>query len=148
MRFSGNIQAKVDAKVRVFLPSSFRKVLELAQEDTLFLRRHDYARCITLIPASVWNKKLDMLSDRLLDVKPAMANTIYRQYVKDTEELQLDGNGRFLISKSFLQFAGISQEVAFVGMDEIVEIWNPSALNESMLSEEDYKSALEDLGVL
>lgn len=33
MRFLGNIEAKVDAKGRVFLPVTFRKVLQASGEE-------------------------------------------------------------------------------------------------------------------
>ena len=38
MRFLGNIEAKTDAKGRVFLPSVFRKVLQVSGEESLVLR--------------------------------------------------------------------------------------------------------------
>ena len=39
MRFLGNIEAKIDAKGRVFLPATFRKVLQAAGEESLVLRK-------------------------------------------------------------------------------------------------------------
>ena len=38
MRFLGNIEAKTDAKGRVFLPAVFRKQLQTAGEEQLVLR--------------------------------------------------------------------------------------------------------------
>ena len=35
MRFLGNIEAKTDAKGRVFLPAGFRKVLQVAGEEVI-----------------------------------------------------------------------------------------------------------------
>ena len=39
MRFLGNIEAKIDAKGRAFLPASFRKVLQAEKEERLVLRK-------------------------------------------------------------------------------------------------------------
>ena len=39
MRFLGNIEAKVDAKGRVFLPSVFRKILQSGGEERIVLRK-------------------------------------------------------------------------------------------------------------
>ena len=39
MRFLGNIEAKIDAKGRVFLPATFRKVLQAGGEENLVLRK-------------------------------------------------------------------------------------------------------------
>lgn len=146
MRFSGTIGAKLDAKGRVFLPSAFRKVLSAAQEETLFLRKDDYEKCLTLLPASVWNARLDALRESLRGQGPGVAASIFRQYVKDTEEVTLDGNGRFLVSRSFLLHAEIEQTVSFVGMDGAIELWNPENLDDSMMPAADYRAALDSLG--
>ena len=53
MRFLGNIEAKVDEKGRVFLPSAFRKVLDTAAEDGLVLRKDVFQPCLVLYPESI-----------------------------------------------------------------------------------------------
>lgn len=149
MRFSGKIEAKMDAKGRAFLPSAFRKVLAGAGEETLYLRKDDFENCLTLLPGSVWNAKLDMLRQKLeqIDKPTAVVKAIYRQFLKNTEEVQLDGNGRFLISKSFIASAELSSSITFMGVDNTVEIWNPEKLDAGMLTTEEYTDALNELGV-
>lgn len=54
MRFTGTIDAKLDAKGRVFLPSDFRK--QLAESDPrLVLKRDVYQPCLVIYPYAVWN---------------------------------------------------------------------------------------------
>lgn len=53
MRFTGNIDAKTDAKGRVFLPAAFRKVLQGSGEEGLILRRDVFQRCLVLYPETV-----------------------------------------------------------------------------------------------
>ena len=65
MRFLGNIEAKTDAKGRVFLPSVFRKVLQVSGEESLVLRKDVFQPCLVLYPQSVWNAQLDELRTRL-----------------------------------------------------------------------------------
>lgn len=124
MRFTGTIEAKLDAKGRVFLPSAFRKVLELAQEDTLYIRKDDFENCLTLLPGSVWNAKVDQLRSKINPFSRHDKN-IFRQYVMNVEEVKLDGNGRFLISKKMLEMACLKQSVNFIGYDDVMEIWCP-----------------------
>ena len=53
MRFLGNIEAKTDAKGRVFLPSVFRKVLQASGEELLVLRKDIDQKCLVIYPESV-----------------------------------------------------------------------------------------------
>ena len=54
MRFVGNIEAKADAKGRVFFPSVFRKLLSAAGEERLIMRKDIFQPCLVLYPESVW----------------------------------------------------------------------------------------------
>ena len=53
MRFTGNIDAKVDEKGRVFVPSSFRKILQREEGMGLILRRDIFQHCLVLYPQQV-----------------------------------------------------------------------------------------------
>ena len=50
IQFLGNIEAKADAKGRVFIPATFRKQLQAASEERLVLRKDVYQDC--LVPVS------------------------------------------------------------------------------------------------
>ena len=57
----------------------------------------------------------------------------------------LDGNGRFLIPRRYLQIAGINQDVKFIGMDDTIEIWAAERVAETQLSSEEFGQALESI---
>ncbi|MCQ2244207.1 MAG: cell division/cell wall cluster transcriptional repressor MraZ [Bacteroidaceae bacterium] len=144
MRFTGTIEAKLDAKGRVFLPSAFRKVLELAQEDVLYLRKDDFEDCLTLCPGSVWDAQLDKLRASMNPFNRDDRNT-FRQFVMNVEEVKLDGNGRFLIPKKMLDVAGLSSVVNFIGYDEVIELWSPEKQEALCEKKEEYPKALETM---
>lgn len=122
MRFLGNIEAKTDTKGRVFLPSVFRKVLQASGEEALVLRKDVFQTCLVLYPQSVWDQQLDELRARLNKWNPEHQQ-ILRQFVFDVETISLDGNGRFLIPKRYMELANIASDVRFIGMDDTIEIW-------------------------
>lgn len=122
MRFLGNIEAKTDTKGRVFLPSVFRKVLQSSGEEALVLRKDVFQTCLVLYPQSVWDQQLDELRARLNKWNPEHQQ-ILRQFVFDAETISLDGNGRFLIPKRYMELANIASDVRFIGMDDTIEIW-------------------------
>ena len=144
MRFLGNIEAKTDAKGRVFLPATFRKVLQASGNEALVLRKDIFQDCLVLYPESVWNEQMDTLRSKLNRYN-AQHQRIFRQFVSEVEMLTLDGNGRFLIPKRYLTMAAIRQEVKFIGMGDTIEIWASEKVEESKMSGDEFGEALEDL---
>ena len=141
MRFLGNIEAKTDAKGRAFLPAPFRKVLAASGEESLVLRQDVFENLLVLYPVSVWSELMDDMRRRLSrwDRRQQMA---YRTFVSSAVEVGIDGSGRILIPRSFLEAAGISQNVRFVGMGDTIEIW-PADTMETM-SKEDFGQVLNE----
>ena len=144
MRFLGNIEAKTDAKGRVFLPATFRKMLQASGDEALVLRKDIFQDCLVLYPESVWNEQMDTLRSKLNRYN-AQHQRIFRQFVSEVEMLTLDGNGRFLIPRRYLTMAAIRQEVKFIGMGDTIEIWASEKVEESKMSGDEFGEALEDL---
>lgn len=128
MRFVGDYTAKTDAKGRVFLPAIFRRQLDGMDEEALILRKDVFQKCLVLYPMSVWNAYVDDLQSRLSpwDRKDQM---MLRQFVADAEQVELDSQGRILLSKHKLQYAGITSEVRFLAVVDRIEIWSKDALD-------------------
>ena len=144
MRFLGNIEAKTDTKGRAFLPAVFRKVLQASGEENLVLRKDVFQKCLVLYPESVWNDRLDMLKNQLRPWKQTHQQ-MFRQFVSEAEVVNLDGNGRFLISKRLQKVAEIEQDIQFIGMDDTIEIWAPQNLELTLKSEEDFGKEFEQI---
>lgn len=144
MRFLGNIEAKIDTKGRVFLPSVFRKVLQSSGEETLVMRKDVFKPCLVLYPESVWNNQSDELRSRLSRWNP-VHQQIFRQFVSDAEIMTLDANGRLLVPKRYQQMASISQKVKFIGVDDTIEIWDADTASQPFMPAEDFAKALEDI---
>ena len=144
MRFLGNIEAKTDTKGRAFLPAVFRKVLQASGEENLVLRKDIFQKCLVLYPESVWNERLDMLKNQLRPWKQTHQQ-MFRQFVSEAEVVNLDGNGRFLISKRLQKVAEIEQDIQFIGMDDTIEIWAPQNLELTLKSEEDFGKEFEQI---
>lgn len=143
MRFLGNLEAKTDAKGRVFLPSTFRKQLQAAAEECLIMRKDIYQECLILYPESIWNEQMNELRIRL-NRWNAKHQMIFRQFVSDVEIVTLDSNGRFLIPKRYLKLANIDQEVRFIGMDDTIEIWAKESMEQPFMDAELFGKELEN----
>lgn len=144
MRFLGNIEAKMDAKGRAFLPATFRKVLQNGGEEKLILRKDVFQPCLVLYPESVWNEQMDTMRQRL-NRWNKQHQQVFRQFVSEVELICLDGNGRFLIPKRYQRMAAIEQDLKFVGMGDTIEIWSVQKAEEQQMLPEEFSNSLEEL---
>ena len=158
IRFLGNIEAKADAKGRVFIPAQFRRQLQSGSEDKLIMRKDVFQDCLVLYPEEVWNEELDELRQRLnkwfatqnqlrcrLNKWNANHQLIFRQFVSDVEIITMDGNGRILIPKRYLQITGIQSDVRFIGVDNKIEIWAKERAEKLFMEPEAFGAALEEI---
>lgn len=153
-RFLGNIEAKTDAKGRVFVPAPFRKALlaacdaggsgESPEECSVVLRRDVYQPCLVLYPMNVWNEELDRLTSRLSRYNPEH-RMLLRQFMAEAVQVQLDANGRILIPRRLLQSAGISEAVRFLGMNETIEIWGAEQSTEPFMQPDEMMSRMAEI---
>ena len=142
-RFLGNIEAKADAKGRVFIPATFRKQLQAASEERLVLRKDVFQDCLVLYPESVWFETQNELRSRL-NKWNAGQQAVFRQFVSDAEVVVPDANGRILIPRRYLQMAGIRNDVRFIGMDDTIEIWAKERADVPFLEAEEFSRALQE----
>ena len=136
MRFFGDFPAKTDAKGRVFLPAAYRKVLAANGEEKLVMRRDLHQACLVLYPESLWNQMLDALRAKLNRWNREHQDII-RGFVADSEIVELDGNGRFLINKRKMNEVGINQEVRFLAVDDTIEVWDKDVVEQHLQSQKD-----------
>ncbi|WP_373798448.1 division/cell wall cluster transcriptional repressor MraZ [Bacteroides heparinolyticus] len=144
VQFLGNIEAKTDAKGRVFIPAAFRKQLQAVSEERLVLRKDVYQDCLVLYPESAWFATQNLLRNKL-NRWDARQQMIFRQFVSDAEVVIPDSNGRILIPKRYLQMAGIQSDVRFIGMDNTMEIWAKERADKPFMPLTAFSEALEEL---
>ena len=143
MRLLGNIEAKTDSKGRVFLPSAFRKAMQM-EAGGLVLRKDVFQKCLVLYPESSWDTLLDSLVSRINRWDPRQMQ-IYRQFLSDVEIVYPDSNGRILIPRRLLEAANIGQGIRFIGMGDYIEVWSSELTSQPFISQDDFANALEQL---
>lgn len=144
MQFLGNIEAKIDAKGRIFVPAAFRKILQSSDQNTLILRKDIFQECLVLYPLQVWEEELNKLRSRL-NRWDREQQALFRQFVVDAERLEIDANGRILISKRYCQMTGISSDVRFLGVDNTIEIWAKESLESTLIPADDFSIRIQEL---
>lgn len=144
MQFLGSIDAKIDAKMRVFVPAAFRKVLQAGAQSALILRKDIFQDCLVLYPVDVWDAEVQHLRSRLSRWDRSHQQ-LFRQFVVDAERLEIDASGRILIPKRYLQMVGIESEIQFLGVDNTIEIWRKDRLSDTLMDSSDFGMQIQEI---
>ena len=143
--FLGKIDAKLDAKGRVFVPSVFRKVLSEDERERIVVRMEADEKYLLVYPESVWNKQVLDLQSKLNEWDPE-DQMLLMQFVGDAEVLEFDAQGRVLMPKRLQVRMGLESEVVFVGMVDRIAMWNKSMYEEQFAVKAKLSERLKQLG--
>ena len=125
--FTGEFSYTVDAKGRVNIPSKFRKVLSVDNEDTFVITR-GMDPCVWVYPIVVWqNIENDLKS---LSSLSAINRTFVRNTVRYATPITYDGQGRIQLTNNLINYAELGKKTLIIGMVNKIEIWNPDRLKE------------------
>lgn len=137
--FVGEHTGKIDAKGRVPLPSQlFRQLGGTAESPCFVLKKGIYKKCLELHPMENWQSTMQQFSKKLNPFNPKH-NEFLREFSKGTTELTLDSANRLLVPKGLMDFAGLSKDVVFLGVEGIIEIWDKSKYEASEMSQDDFE---------
>lgn len=135
MNLIGVHELKADEKARILLPSALKKQLLPYLEDGFILKRSVFQKCLELYPMKEWDKIMAKLNKLNRFVKKN--NDFIRMYTAGVRIVEIDGNGRLLIPKDLVNYAGIQGEIVLNAMGAWIEIWDREA----------YESTINDPGV-
>jgi MraZ protein len=119
MLLTGTHPRTLDEKNRLVLPKRIRE--QLRNPDKLYITPGP-DQCLWAYTGA----ELDKLSERL-DQTPATdaeGRVFRRLFFADTEEADVDGNGRVLIPERLTQFAGLQHDVVLIGVRDHLELWD------------------------
>lgn len=121
--FRGASSISLDAKGRLTLPSRVRA--ELGNEARLVITIDAIDPCLCLYPADEW----EAIEDRLRALPSLLEENrrLLRLLVGNAVDLELDGNGRFLVPARLREFAGLSKTAVLVGQLNKFQLWDESA---------------------
>ena len=142
--FIGKYEAKADVKGRVFIPSVYRKVLPEANRERLVMRRDTDNDCLILYPESVWNAKVEQLKSVLDEWNPD-DQLLLMQFVSEAEWIDIDSQGRILVSKRHLKDIGIEgSDMLFVRIIDHIALWGKSNYEKAGLSRQQVATLLKE----
>jgi MraZ protein len=119
--FRGATKVTLDAKGRLAIPTRYRdRILSRSNGELVVTVDRDY--CLLIYPYPDWEE-----IERKLIRLPTMnkqARRLQRLMVGYATEMELDGNGRILISKELREFANLDRQAILLGQGKKFELWN------------------------
>mgnify|MGYP006137240861 FL=1 len=141
--FLGEFECKLDAKSRFLLPSGLKKQLDPACKEQFVMNR-GFEGCLVLYPQNEWEKIASRL--KKLNLFVAKNRAFYRQFHNGATAVVLDGNGRGLIPKTLLAYAGLTKEAVLFAYADRIEIWSKGRYEKVMSQDsEDFADLAEEV---
>jgi len=134
-RFRGESHHKVDAKGRVSIPASFRRVIEAADPNwtsgdapELVIvygdHRQNFLECYTMEAIEEVDAKIDELPRGAPERK-----IMERLYHGQSHLTSIDETGRLVLPAKLRQKIGLDKEAFFIAGGDTFEIWNPDTFD-------------------
>ena len=135
--FRGATKVTLDAKGRLAIPTRYRERLA-ARCDGQIVVTVDRDNCLLIYPLPDWEEL-----ERKLVRLPSMhkvARRIVRIMVGYATDVDMDGNGRILLSRELRDFAGLEKQAVLIGQGNKFELWDEATWTEkrdAWLADED-----------
>lgn len=118
----GTYECKSDDKGRLMVAAPLKKQLAPVLQEGFILKRSVFQECLELYPMSEWNAM--MLKVNKLNRFRKKNNDFIRLFTAGVKVVEMDTNGRILIPRDLMSFAGIGKDLVLSSAVNIIEIWD------------------------
>ncbi|MEW5795133.1 MAG: division/cell wall cluster transcriptional repressor MraZ [Candidatus Zixiibacteriota bacterium] len=141
--FFGRYSTTIDEKGRCILPAKLRSVVDDSGKPLLagdiFLTK-GLEGCLAVYPAAEWDAIQVRMSS--LEFTDPAYRSFSRRFYSFAAPVNADKNGRILIPAHLVAEADLQKELAVLGVNRWIEIWNPQLLKYYM---EKFAGSYEDV---
>ncbi|HHW95137.1 MAG TPA: division/cell wall cluster transcriptional repressor MraZ [Mogibacterium sp.] len=138
--FTGTYQNTIDSKNRMIIPARYR---DLLGGRCMLTRGFD--RCLYIYSLEDYGVLVEKI--RKLPQSDRDVRKFIRAFFSNTEECNLDAQGRILIPQHLREYAGINKNLVTKGALDKIEIWSAEVLSdpegENMMENEEFIKKLD-----
>ncbi len=133
-KFYGNKSITIDSGGRVKLPSRYLKIFDkdfFGDEIVIAYRKSEGVGYLVVIPEKKWIEILEKINE-LEGKSPVEIERIRRVLNRNSDFVNLDKQGRFVIPKRLSEMAGIKSgdDAYLIGNGNFIELWNAKKFDE------------------
>ena len=111
---TGNFEHKIDAKGRLFIPSSLRDELGEVFHVTI-----SFENCLNAFSRDNWERFVENVNSLKMSERHKM-----RPFFSNASKCVLDSQGRFLLPQNLRDRIGLKKNVTIVGAGAFVQVWD------------------------
>jgi MraZ protein len=131
--FTGEYECKLDAKGRMVLPAKIKSAMPEAAIGAELVIRMGFEPCLVLYPMVEYKKIFSQIAG--LNEFNEEGRSLQRNFFRGNALVDLDANGRILIPRNMIAYAGLDKEMMVVGMGNRIEIWDAERYNEYLIKD-------------
>ena len=142
--FSGKYYYTLDPKGRVIIPAPFREIISSNYNPKLYVVNDIFDNCLHIYPQEEWSKLEEKV--RTLPKMDEDVKLFIRKVIGSAQEVEIDKQGRILVSAAQREDASLNSEIVIVGQLDKIDLWDRKewdAAND--LSKIDKKATAEKL---
>lgn len=132
LKFRGVSNLNLDAKGRIVLPARYRERLAAICDSQLVVTIDTDQPCLLIYPLGEW-EQIEEKIEALPSFNPT-TRRIQRLLIGHATEVEVDGNGRMLLSNPLRDYAQLGKKVVLIGQGKKFELWDEGLWNERMQS--------------
>ena len=119
--FQGAATANLDAKGRLAIPVKYRTGLADAAASRVVVTINPVDKCLWLFTESDWGP----IAHTIANLPQTPSNRqLQRTVLGYASDMEMDGQGRILISSELRDHAKLDKKVSMIGLGSKLEIWN------------------------
>ncbi len=125
--FLGEYNPNITTGNRIALPKKHRE--QLAENEVVLAK--GFEKCVLVYDYKDWGERVERQVDNLTEnvflddsAKPAKRSDLERYLYTSATETSIDGQGRMVIPANLLDYAGIKESTAVIGVGDHIEIWD------------------------
>lgn len=125
--FRGLSAVNLDAKGRLAIPMKYRQLLVDLCAGRLVATIDTEERCLLIYPVNEWE-----VIQAKIEVLPSFnpgARRIQRLLIGHATDIELDANGRILLSQPLREYAQLDKETVLLGQGKKLELWSKDLWN-------------------
>ena len=120
----GSYTSTLSLKRRTAIPKKF---LEILGKDLILAKW--YEQCLVIVDKKVWIALLNKLSGKAeIATKPVRDTD--RFILGSAYEIEPDSQGRIILPTNLVEYAGLKENLIFLGLKDRVEVWNKDVWEE------------------